>query len=134
MKREFHTNIPLSDEQYKKFLDIKNMIETERELSPTYFDTICMLVINISLLIDAQNSINEDGAIIYSTSKYGASVPKANPANEIAARANVAIKGYLEALLLTPRSKAMIDKALNEKAKEDDDPLTVALKQRSSRR
>lgn len=133
MNRDFHLNVPLSDKQYKMFTSIKDIIENEREVSPTDFDAIGMLCINISLLEDALKSINEDGAVIYSTSKYG-TVPKSNPSNEIAFKANVAIKGYLEQLLLTPKSRAAISKSMNEKPEEEEDPLTLALKQRASRK
>ncbi|MCU8498487.1 P27 family phage terminase small subunit [Vibrio vulnificus] len=133
MIRDIHLNVPLSDDQYKTFLNIKKLIESERELQPTDYEAVAMLVVNISLLRDALDSINNDGAIIYSQSRYG-TTPKSNPSNEIAFKANVAIKGYLEALLLTPKSKALINKTLNEKPEEDDDPLTQALRQRASRK
>lgn len=122
--REFQLNIPLLDGEYKKFLDIKNTIEAEREVSPSDLDAIAMLVVNITLLNSALDSLHKDGAIVISTSKYG-NVPKSNPAGELFAKANVAIKAYFDALLMTPKSKAQLNKSLVEKDIEGkgDDPV-----------
>lgn len=130
--REIQLNLPLTDDEYIKFLFIKETIELEREVSPTDYDTIALLVVNYSLMISALNSIHKDGAIIYSTSKYG-TVPKTNGSCELLTKANVAIKSLLDALLMTPKSKAQLNKALVEKEVEEDDPLTHALKARAVR-
>lgn len=130
--REFHLNVPLLDEEYEKFLKIKSTLEAEREVAPSDYDAIAMLVINMTLLNSALASLHLDGAIIYSTSKYG-TVPKSNPAGEIFAKANVAIKAYFDALLMSPKAKAQLNKALVEKEVEEDDPLTAALKARAAR-
>ncbi len=131
--QEFKLNIPLTDEEYSKFLFIKETLEAEREISPSDLDAIAMLVINMSMLITALNSLRVDGVIIYSTSKYGQDIPKSNPASEIFAKSNVAIKSYFDALLMSPKAKAQINKALIEKEVEEEDPLTAALKARAVR-
>ncbi|KJR15246.1 P27 family phage terminase small subunit [Vibrio parahaemolyticus] len=127
-------SVLLSEKEYKKFLYFKDIIELERELHPTDFDCLAMMITQMSIYEDARKSIQNDGAIIYSTSKYGQQIPKANPSNEVASKANTAIKGYLEQLLLTPKAKAAINKAMSEKPEEEEDPLTIALKQRASRK
>ena len=122
-------NIPLSDDEYKKFIFIKETIEEERELQPTDYDSIALMVVNMTVLNDALNSIREDGAIIYSETKYGRT-GKGNPSNEIMFKANTQIKSLLEQLLCTPKSKASV-KAIAEKEPEELDPLTVALMNRN---
>lgn len=126
-------NIPLTDEEYTKFIFIKDTLQQEREIAPSDYDAIAMLVINYSMMISALDSIRMDGSIIYSTSKYG-TVPKSNPANEIFAKANVAIKNYMDALLMSPKTKATLNKSLVEKEDStEEDPIVLLMKQRLSK-
>lgn len=128
-------SIPLSDTEYGKFLYFKNVIEAERELPASDLDCLAMLCSQISLYEAAIASIHKDGAIIYAASKYSPQgTPKANPANEVAAKAIVQIKGLLEQLLLTSKAKAILTKTINEKSEDEDDPLTKALLARSNRK
>lgn len=122
--------VPLTNAQFKTYDRIKSMLEDERPLMPSDLDAIAMLVIQIDMLKAALKSIKVDGSIVYSTTQYG-TVPKANPANEIAAKANTAIKGYLDALLMTPKSKLAIMDLSNDKV-DTSDPLTAALLNRKA--
>ncbi|MGL4519214.1 MAG: P27 family phage terminase small subunit, partial [Phocaeicola sp.] len=79
-----------------------------------------------------RKSIQEDGAVIRTENSYGVSL-KSNPNNQIAEKAQTTIKAYLGELLLTPKSKAQLSKAITEKDPEDD-LLAVALKKRANRK
>ncbi|EPN4965801.1 hypothetical protein BA746_00310 [Vibrio parahaemolyticus] len=121
--------IPLTSKEYKKFLSIKEMLEAERTIYPSDYNSIALLVVNISLLTSALISIRDEGAIIYSNNSYGTSA-KANPANEVASKANNAIKALMSELLMTPKSKLAVMSEIE--SVDATDPLTAALLNRKT--
>lgn len=122
--------MPLSKAEIKKYKVVKKMLEAERTLKPSDLDCIAALVIQTTILEEALASIRAHGSVLVSTTAHGV-VHKANPSNEIAAKANNAIKAYMVELLMTPKSKASIGSIVEEV--EEDDPLTKALAARSKR-
>ncbi|WP_028022228.1 P27 family phage terminase small subunit [Enterovibrio calviensis] len=122
--------IQLPPKDLQKYTSIKNMLEAERALQPSDLDAIALMVLNMGIMNDALVSIRTDGVVLVSVTAHG-QVHKSNPANEVFARANVAVKGLMEQLLMTPKAKALIG-SIAEKV-EEEDPLTAALKARSKR-
>ncbi|WMB74211.1 P27 family phage terminase small subunit [Shewanella oncorhynchi] len=124
--------IELTSRELEIFNHYKTIIEKEREVKPSENEVIAMLASCVAMYEVARKSIQEDGVLIRNENSYGIS-NKANPANTIAEKAQTTIKAYLGELLLTPKAKAQLSKAIMEKDSEDD-PLAMALKKRAEKR
>lgn len=130
MKLEkFATHVQLTDEQLPKYHSILKMLQKERELQPSDLDAIAMLVVQMSVFHKCMNIIEVEGIITYSHTQHG-QVAKANPANDMMNKAQVAIRGLMEQLLMTPKTKASIFKP-EPKREEEFDPIKEYMKKRT---
>ncbi|HDI3263903.1 TPA: P27 family phage terminase small subunit [Vibrio cholerae] len=126
------THIKMTDSQLEIFKSLKQTLESEREIKASDLDSIALLSLMITNLHAAQASLESDGLLIYSQTQYG-DVAKSNPACAEVRNCQVAIRGLMSDLLMNPKAKAAINKADVEKH-EEDDPLTLALMERSNKR
>lgn len=126
-------HIPLTDDELVTFKSIKEILEAEREIKPSDLDLISLLVVNLSMMEHALDDIRANGVTITSHTAHGL-VSKSNSANEVFSKANIAIRGCMEQLLMTPKAKAaIIKKEAPKEEKEDDDPLMALLKKRQNK-
>ncbi|MCG6410415.1 phage terminase small subunit P27 family [Vibrio fluvialis] len=115
----------LTDEQAVEFERIRDVLRNERELKPSDDLAIEMLVSQLGIYREAHSSINSEGAMIYTHTKYGQTI-KANPANEVLSKAANQIKALMVELMMTPKTKQQLLKP--EPKPDEDDPLLEMMK------
>lgn len=124
--------IELTSRELEIFEHYKTVIEKEREVKTSEYEVIAMLASCVALYEVARKSMHEDGVLIHTDNSYGKSI-KSSPANQIAEKAQTTIKAYLGELLLTPKAKAQLSKAITEKDPEGDE-FAVRMKKREEKR
>ena len=127
-----HVHLNLTESQEKTFTSILNVLKKEREIKKTDYDAIALLVINMTMLSQAVDTINSDGAMIVSHNQHG-EVIKKNPATELAQQCQTAMRHLFVELLMTPKSRLAVSAMAAQDTPEEDDPLAAALKARAKR-
>lgn len=127
-----HVHLNLTDEQEKTFTSILNALKKEREIKRTDYDAIALLVLNMTMLEQAIDAINAEGAMVVSHTQHG-QVTKKNPATELAQQCQTAMRNLFVELLMTPKSRLAVSALAAQGTPEEDDPLAAALKARAKR-